>query len=137
MSFLPPGSRELFTEWHGLRESIAPLIGERALTLFSFTIANEDQCPATESYFRAALVAVGDDPEHPQVTETEQLLIDWGRQIVTSPNAISLEFSERIEHAFRPECRLAILRFAGQLIAANRLFSAGKMPLTDQLAAPA
>ena len=70
-------------------------------------------------------MADGDDPDHPQVTETEQLLIDWGRLVVRAPHDISAEFYARLERAFAPELRAALLRFAAQIVAMNLVNTVG------------
>ncbi|MDQ1570332.1 MAG: hypothetical protein QOF79_1006 [Actinomycetota bacterium] len=66
-------------EWLDLREEIVPLIGERAFSLFAFAVCDVSSSAAASEYFRKSLLDSGTDPVRPQVTETEQLLIDWGR----------------------------------------------------------
>lgn len=115
--------------WHDLRDEIAPWIGERAVTLFSYAISHENECPASTRYFRDILIEAGDDPDHPQVTETEQLLIDWGRLIVRSPRDIPDEFYARLEGAFSPQRRLALLSFAARVVAINLVNTVGRVGL--------
>jgi alkylhydroperoxidase family enzyme len=122
-------------QWTQLREELAPWIGERAVTLFAYTISDANDCEQSALFFRRILVDAGDDPEQPQVTETEQLLIDWGRLIVRTPHDIPDEFYARLEAAFSPERRLTLLAFAAQLSAVNLLNIVGRIPLDPTLAA--
>jgi hypothetical protein len=130
MGFLPL-TREDDLGWHALRDEIAPWIGERAGTLFSYAISHEYGSAVTADYFRRMLTEAGDDPDHPQVTETEQLLIDWGRLVVRSPRDIPDEFYGRLESAFGPERRLALLTFAARVVAINIVNTVGRVDERD------
>ena len=89
MSFLSiTASESLRAEWHALRDDITPWIGERATTLFAHAVCDAYDCLPLALHFRKLLVDAGDDPDNPQVTETEQLLIDWGRLIARDPHGI-------------------------------------------------
>jgi hypothetical protein len=127
MDFLPL-TRADDLGWHSLRDEIAPWIGERAVTLFSYAISHEYGSAVTTRYFREILISAGDDPDHPQVTETEQLIIDWGRLIVRSPRDIPDAFYARLEVAFTPERRLALLSFAASVVAINLVNTVGRVP---------
>jgi hypothetical protein len=126
MDFLPL-TRNDDLGWHALRDEIAPWIGERAVTLFSYAISDENDCAASTRYFRTILTESGDDPDHPQVTETEQLLIDWGRLVVRSPRDIPDEFYARLESAFSPQLRLSLLSFAARVVAINLVNTVGRV----------
>ena len=126
MTFLPtiPNADE---SWQALRETIAPWVGERAATLFAYAISDENESPPSSLFFRRILVDSGDDPDRPQVTETEQLLIDWGRLLVRVPRDIPQDFYDRLEAAFSPERRLALLSFAAQIVAINLVNTVGRV----------
>jgi hypothetical protein len=126
-------SYETYMGLYTLREEIAPWIGERAVTLFSFAIADESDCPVCSLFFRKILVDSGDDPDNPEVTETEQLLMDWGRLIVRSPHDIPEDFYARLETAFGPERRLTLLAYAGQVVATTILATVGRIALDEAL----
>lgn len=117
-----------FRAYQGLlvvRDELAPIIGERALTLFSYAISSASGAGAAASDLRERLVASGEDPDAPQVTETEQLLIDWGRVIGSAPHAVPAELSVRIERAFGPRTRIVLVAYAGLLVASNLVTSVG------------
>lgn len=124
-----------YLEWYKLRDELVPWIGERAFALFCYSISKANECENSSLFFRRSLVDSGDDPDAPEVTETEQLLVDWGRLIVASPHDIPEEFYGRLEEAFSPERRLTLLAFAGQMVAANLLNTVGRIPLDPALEA--
>jgi hypothetical protein len=94
--------------WLALREELAPLIGERAFLFFAWAVSDSSGTRSASDYFRSQLVETGNDPEHPQVTETEQLLIDWGR--LAPKSEVTDDLSLRFERAFRPKSRELLYR---------------------------
>jgi hypothetical protein len=122
-----------YMEWYTLRDDLVPFIGERAVSLFSYAISDENDCLVCSVFFRRILIDNGEDPDNPQVTEAEQLLIDWGRLIVRSPSAIPDEFYARLEKAFNPQLRVLLLAFAGQMVATNLFNTVGRVPLDEVL----
>lgn len=122
-----------YTQWQVLRDELAPWIGDRAVALFAYAISRADGCEQNALAFRKQLVDAGDDPDRPQVTEAEQLLIDWGRLIATDPTAVPDDIVARVEATFSPERRLTLLAFAGQLIALDVVTTAGRVPLDPAL----
>jgi hypothetical protein len=120
-------------EWYRLRNELQPYIGERAVSLFSYAISDANDCLVCSVYFRRILIESGDDPDNPTVTETEQLLLEWGRLIATSPTQIPDEFYARLEAAFSPTLRVLLVAFAGQMVATNLVNSVGRVPLDEVL----
>src|SRR5215207_5576024 len=126
-------SFDVHMQWYLLRDELAPCIGERAVSLFSYAISDENDCLVCSVYFRRILIDKGEDPDNPQVTEVEQLLIDWGRLIARSPADIPDELYSRLEAAFNPKLRVLLVAFAGQMIATNLFTIVGKVPLDEVL----
>lgn len=122
-----------YMEWYTLRDELVPFIGERAVSLFSYAISDENDCLVCSVFFRRILIDNGEDPDNPQVTETEQLLIDWGRLIAANPAGIQNEFYARLEAAFSPQLRVLLLAFAGQMVATNLFNTVGRVPLDEVL----
>jgi len=137
MTFLPiTGSDTLGPEarqWYTLRDALVPFIGERAVSLFSYAISDESDALVCSVYFRRILIDNGEDPDNPQITETEQLLIDWGRLMASSPSDIPDAFYSRLEAAFTPQLRVQLLAFAGQMVATNLFTTVGRVPLEEIL----
>lgn len=117
-----------FTVYAGLgaiRDALAPIIGERAVTLFSYAIADASGATAAAAPLREAIEKAGENPDSPSVTEAEGLLIEWARLIATDPQHVPAEISARVERTFNPRSRLVLLAFAGQLMATNLVTAAG------------
>ncbi|WP_349898341.1 hypothetical protein [Parafrigoribacterium soli] len=137
MTFLPiPSDEALSTSrraWLELKDELVPWIGERAFTLFCYSISRANRCENDALAFRRALIDSGDAPENPEVTEAEQLLVDWGRLIVTNAHDIPADFYARLEETFSPERRLTLLAFAGQMLASNLVNTVGRVPLDPAL----
>lgn len=122
-----------YMEWYTLRDELVPFIGERAVSLFSYAISDENDCLVCSVFFRRVLIDSGEDPDNPQVTEAEQLLIDWGRHIARDPGGIPADFYARLESAFHPQLRVLLLAFAGQMVATNLFNTVGRVPLDEVL----
>lgn len=126
-------SFDAYMEWYTLKDELEPYIGERAVSLFSYAISDANDCLICSVFFRRILIESGDDPDDPVVTETEQLLLEWGRLIATDPGGISEEFYARLEAAFSPTLRVLLVAFAGQMVATNLINTVGRIPLDEVL----
>ncbi len=126
-------SYHAYLQWFEVRDSVAPYIGDRAVALFSYAISEASDCLVWSAYFRRTLSESGENPDSPSVTETEQLLIEWGRQIASHPASIDGDFYDRLEQAFSPTLRIALLAFAGLTVALNVVTTVGKVQIDDSL----
>jgi len=133
MTFLPADSLDGFAVDGRHRDDLVPFIGERAVTLFSFAVADEADSVVCATHFRRILIDSGEDPDDPQVTEAEQLLIDWGRRIASDPGSIPDEFYASLEAAFNPQLRGLLLAQASDLVASATFAAAGRVPLDPAL----
>jgi len=97
-----------------LREQLVPYIGERAVALFSYAIADASSDEKASADLRRALIESGENPDAPQVTEAEQLLIDWGRLIADPEREVPAGMASRLEAAFNPALRELLTAFAVQ-----------------------
>ncbi len=126
-------SFEAYMQWDTLKDELEPYIGERAVSLFAYAISDAADGLVCSATFRRILVESGDDPDNPQVTETEQLLLDWGRMIATRPGDIPPDVRARLEEAFSPKLRLMLVAFAGLTVAMNLVTTVGRIPLDESL----
>ena len=129
MTFLPVTDHDAI-ELDGLRESLAPFIGDRAVALFGHAVSDGFGGDLAAASGRA-LLAGGDDPDAPQVTEAEQLLIDWGRAIGRDARAIPTDLDARLEAAFTPALRVLLVAFASRVVAANVFVAAGRITVDE------
>jgi hypothetical protein len=129
MGFLPETNEIFPPEWHTLRGVLLRFVGERAVSLFAYSISDASHGLVCSVQFRRILIDHGEDPDHPQVTDVEQLMIDWGRLIATDPAGITPEFYAKLEQAFNEQLRVPMVAFAGQTVAANVFAIVGQVPL--------
>jgi hypothetical protein len=123
-----------YTQRFTLRDEVVPYLGERAVSLFCYAISQEYGGAIPTAYFRRVLTEAGDDVDNPQVTETEQLLIDWGRLIARDPHGVPDEMYARLEETFNPRLRTLLVAFAGLMVAVNLFATVGRIPLDESLA---
>lgn len=126
-------SFQAYAEWDTLKDELVPYIGERAVTLFAHAIVSGSGSEAVAARFRRTLLEGGEDPDDPQVTETERLLLDWGHQIASNPASVTEEFAAKLERAFSPKLRLLLVAFAGQTVGSAVFASVGRIPIDDEL----
>jgi len=106
-----------FPEWETLREEIVPYVGERALSLLAFAVFDEADGFEGAAYFRESLRASGTDVDSPDVTESEGLLIRWGRLFARDAEGIPADVQGDFERAFNPQLRELLVEFAALTVA--------------------
>jgi hypothetical protein len=105
--------------WYPLREHLLTFLSERAFDLYSHSISNATECPVCTNYFRRVLIEAGDDPSAPKVDEREQALVDFGRAIGLDPRDVRSDVYERLLPHFTEDQVVALVGFAGMMVATN------------------
>ena len=103
-----------------LRNALVPYLGERAVTMFAFSVADGIPCPEVAGRYRHELEDSGDDPLDPQVTEAERLLLDWGRLRGAGSGAAKPELDARVAATFQPRLRELLAQYADDVVARCR-----------------
>jgi hypothetical protein len=106
-----------FPEWETLRGEIIPYVGERALSLLAFAVFDEADGFEGAAYFRESLRESGTDVDSPEVTESEGLLIRWGRLFARDPEGIPADVEAEFERVFNPQLRELLIQFAALSVA--------------------
>ena len=106
-----------FPEWQTLREEIVPYVGERALSLLAFAVFDEADGFEGAAYFRESLRESGTDVDSPEVTESEGLLIRWGRLFARDAEGIPADVEGEFERSFNPQLRELLVQFAALTVA--------------------
>jgi hypothetical protein len=106
-----------FPEWETLREEIVPYVGERALSLLTFAVFDEADGFEGAAYFRESLRESGTDVDSPEVTESEGLLLRWGRLFARDAEGIPADVEAEFERTFNPQLRELLVQFAALTVA--------------------
>jgi len=122
-----------YMEWYTLKDLIVPFIGERAFSLFSYAISNGNNCLICSLFFRKILVDSGEDPDNPDLGDTERLLMDLGARICTNPHDIPEEIYTRLKASFTEEQIVLLVAFAGIMYATNLFNTVARVPLDEVL----
>lgn len=122
-----------YMEWYTLYDELQPVIGDRALSLYSYSISNSNDCMICSLFFRQILIDSGDDPDHPNLSDTEKLLMDLGHNIVKNPHDIPQDIYGRLKEKFTDEQIVTLLAFAGIMYATNLFNTIAKVPLDEVL----
>jgi len=123
MAFLaePVDPFGLVPAWSAACDDLVPYLGERAATLLALAIAEGADAAALAAELRARLREGGDDPDAPQVTEAERLLLAWGRAVGAGPGTVPADLRDDVEATFQPRTRLALAVFAANTLAVGAL----------------
>ena len=122
-----------YMEWYTLYDLLVPVVGERAMSLYSYAISNGNDCLICSTFFRKILIDSGDDPDDPKISDAEELLIDLGSAICVDPHNIPDEIYDRLKEKFTEEQIVLLIAFAGIMYATNLFNTVAKVPLDDIL----
>jgi alkylhydroperoxidase family enzyme len=122
-----------YMEWYTLRDLIGPFIGDRGAALFSYAISTANKCLVCSTFFRKILIDSGDDPDNPSLTETENLLMEFGRALSVDPHHIPPKLYDQLQARFNTEELVLLFAFAGMMSATNLFNTIAKVPLDEVL----
>lgn len=108
---------EAYLQWFEVKDELEALVGERAVTLFSLAVARAVPAPYCVAHFEGELREGGDDPDAPQVTEAEAILLEWGRAVGADPSRVPADLVARVEATFKPATRAVLAGYAGLMFA--------------------
>ena len=128
-----PPSFKAYMEWYTLKDRLVPVIGERAVSLFSYAISNGNNCMICSLFFRKILVDSGEDPDNPTLSPEEKLLIELGRRIAVDPHNIDENIYEELSERYTDQERTLIIAFAGIMYATNLFNTVAKVELDEVL----
>ena len=110
---------EVYMEWYRLYNRIKEITGERMAYLFAYSVSKSSNCPLCTTFFRKIIIDNGEQPENLQLTEQEQLLLDFGSSISLLQGKIPDELFEKVSQLYTTKELVELIAFAGQMIATN------------------
>lgn len=126
-------SFKAYMEWYTLYDELKPLLGDRALSVFSYAISAGNDCQICGSFFNKILRDGGDDPEDMELSEVEELLHTLGTVIALDPHNVPDYVYEGLKKHFTDEQIVTIIAFAGIMYATNLFNTIMKVDLDEAL----
>src|ERR671926_43524 len=94
-----PAFRALM-EWYPLRDTVQPFLGSRLTVLFAHAISAETDCLLCSTFFRRMLIEEGENPDHLELDDREQAVVEFGRRLAVSPFRVTDEVYARVAAHF-------------------------------------
>jgi hypothetical protein len=110
---------EVYMQWYPLYEKVKTILGNRLAYLFAHAISESSNCPLCTTFFRKIIIENGERPEELQLSEDEQLLLDFGSAIAQHKGEVSDALYGQIQRKFTVTHIVLLVAFAGQMIATN------------------
>ncbi len=126
-------SFKAYMEWYTLYDELKPILGDRALQIFSYAISNGNDCEICGSFFNKILRDNGDDPNDLKLNETEELLYTLGTAISVDPHDIPDFIYTGLKERFPDDVIVTIFAFAGIMYATNLFNTVCKVDLDEVL----
>jgi alkylhydroperoxidase family enzyme len=119
--------------WYPLRDRVAGFLGERATTLFAHAISAGTDCLVCSTFFRRILVESGEDPDALELDDREQVVVDFGLQLVRDANQVSDQLYGRLAAFLKPAEIVDLTAFGAMMIATNVVNNALRVDLDEYL----
>lgn len=108
--------------FYSLQKRLETFLDKRTVAFFAYAISTEDECIVCSAYFKNILDQWGIDFQHFTFTETEQLLIVLGREIVSGKGHVSDTILDQLQERFDEIQIVELVSFASMMVA-NNLFN--------------
>ena len=126
-------SFKVYQGWYDLQNGRRAFLSEREFTMLCYSISTSNDCLVCGTFFRRILIDWGEDPDDLALSETEQLLWDFGRAFVKDFHTIPEEIYEKLGSRFSEVEIIQIIAFAGQMAATNMFVTAAGVDLDEIL----
>lgn len=124
---------DAFMGWYTSWARLVEVVGEKDAILYAHAISTTNGCQLCSLFFISDVKGLGLDPANLKYDEKEQVLTDLGSQIVKDPTNVSDETFEKLHKFFSDSEIVAIVGFAGQMIATNNFNSVLKIDVDKRL----
>ena len=112
-----PTAHRIYAEWFALREELRPAIQDREIWLLCLSISLASRSIIPVGFFRRALINAGLTPETIETSDTEALLMAFGRAIVENSNAVPQQLWDGLKARYDAPTLVNLTAFAGIMIA--------------------
>ena len=87
---------EALMQWYPLRDEVEKFLEPRATMLFVHAISSATDCLICSTFFRRLLIDAGENPDQLAMNEREEVVVEYGRQLVRDANQVSDELYARL-----------------------------------------
>ena len=126
-------SFKVYLGWYDLQKGLRAFLSEREFTMLCYSISTSNDCLVCGTFFRRILIDWGEDPDALVLSETEQLLWDFGRAFAKDFHSIPEDIYEKLGRRFSEVEIIQIIAFAGQMTATNMFVTAAGVDLDEIL----
>lgn len=128
-----PLAFEVYMQWYPLYEKIKQFLGNRQAYLYSFSISQGSNCPLCSTFFRKIIIENGESPDRLQLSEEEELLLEFGSHIAQHQGRVPDNLYEAIRQKYSTEQVILLVAFAGQMVATNVFNNALEVEIDEYL----
>ena len=128
-----PTAFDALMSWYPLFEELKVLVGERAALFYAYAISTQNDCLICSTFFVKILKDRDISFDEFAFDDKEQLLIDYGREIVRHPQNIDDAIFNALQRRFDEPGIVLLTAFAGLMIATNLINTVLKVPLDEYL----
>jgi alkylhydroperoxidase family enzyme len=119
--------------WYPLHDEVAGFLGQRATTIFVHAISSETDCLICSTFFRRWLIDAGENPDALQLSDREQTIVRFGRQLARDANDVSDTLFAQLSAFLAEDQIVSLITFGGLMIATNVFNNALRVDLDDYL----
>jgi hypothetical protein len=112
-----PTAHRIYAEWFPLREELRPVLDDREIWLLCLSISTASRSIIPVGFFRRALINAGLTPEAIAPSESETLLMEFGRAMVENSNAVPQAIWDDLKTRYDVTALVNLVAFAGIMIA--------------------
>ena len=106
-------------EWYTLRDEAAKFLSSLEINFFCYAISAENDCLICSNFFRKILRDENIDFDSFMFTPRQELLIAFGRAMVTDPHNVGDDLFSELKKEFTDEQIVVLTAFGAIMIATN------------------
>lgn len=128
-----PAAFDALMTWYALRDTVRPVLGDRATTLFAHAVSAETDCLICSTFFRRLLVEAGEDPDAPALSPEERELVAFGRALAVTPHRVPEAVAAPVRARLTDAQLVALVAFGALMVATNVVNNVLGVPLDGYL----
>src|SRR5258705_11457824 len=110
---------EAYMQWYPLYTEVEKILGKRMASLYAHAISCAADCPLCSTFFRKIIIDSGEAPEHPELTESQRNILNFGSGITKHKGNIADHLYNAVAVDYKENEMVILIAFAGIMIATN------------------